>query len=288
MKIEKPVFIIGTGRSGSTMFHDIISYHEQLSWFSVLLSKFPKKIIWNRFYMQIRTIPLIGNILRTKLIPTETYNFWETHVKGFSRPFRDLYAQDVSAKIKQNIPVLFAKNLSRKRTRLLVKITGWPRIGFINEIFPDALFIHIKRDPRATVNSFLNVDFWQGWEGPHNWRFGMLNEQEDKIMKSHDQSFAALASIGWIKMTEALYKAVEEIPKERFLELSYTDICNDPLKEFRKVYDFADLKESKKIQKVLKKKKIINKNDKWQKELNEGQKQILNDILKPYIENSTA
>ena len=283
MKVEKPIFIIGTGRSGSTMFHDIISHHEQLSWFSVLLSKYPKKIGLNKFYINILNFPIIGYLLRKKIIPTETYPFWETHVKGFSRPFRDLKAEDVSIKVKNKIPNFFSKTLTKKRHRLLIKITGWSRIGFINELFPDALFIHIKRDPRATVNSFLNVDFWEGWQGPQNWRFGMLNEEENKLMEQYDQSFAALASIGWIKMTDALYKSVGSIPNNRFLEINYDDICKDSKKEFEKVYEFAGLKHSKRIERLLKKKEIINKNDKWQKELNDVQKKTINEILAPYI-----
>lgn len=282
MKVERPIFVIGTGRSGSTMFHDIISHHEQLAWFSVLLSKYPNRIKLNKFYLNLLNFPLIGNLLRRKIIPTETYTFWETYVRGFSRPFRDLTTDDVSTKVKNKIPELFAGTLTKKRNRLLLKITGWPRIGFIKEIFPDALFIHVKRDPRATVNSFLNVDFWEGWQGAHNWRFGILNDEENKLMEKYDQSFAALASIGWLKMTDSLYDAVKEIPDERFLELNYSDICDDPQKEFKKVYEFAGLKHSKRIKKILKKKKIVNKNDKWQNELNEVQKQTLNEILKGY------
>lgn len=283
MKVERPIFVIGTGRSGSTMFHDIITHHEHISWFSVLLSKYPGRIKLNRFYLQILNFPILGVILRRKIIPTETYNFWETHVRGFSRPFRDLKAQDVSAKVKKKIPELFAKTLTKKRNRLLIKITGWPRIGFIYEIFPDALFIHINRDPRATVNSFLNVDFWEGWQGQQNWRFGMLNDKENNIMDKYDQSFAALASIGWIKMTNALNMAKEEIPAGQFLELNYSDLCIDAKKEFKKVYEFAGLKDSKRIKKILKKKTIINKNVKWQNELNDIQKQTLNEILKNYV-----
>ena len=44
MKIEKPIFIIGTGRCGSTIFYEIFSYHPNISWSSGALDIFPKKI----------------------------------------------------------------------------------------------------------------------------------------------------------------------------------------------------------------------------------------------------
>ena len=70
--------------------------------------------------------------------------------------------------------------LVRKRNRLLIKITGWPRIGYLNEIFSDAKFIHILRDGRAVANSLINVEFWRGWQCPQNWRFGRLTEKQQK------------------------------------------------------------------------------------------------------------
>lgn len=283
MKVERPIFVVGTGRSGSTMFHDIITYHENVAWFSVLLSKFPKKIKLNRFYLQCLDIPLLGSLFRKKLIPSETYTFWETHVRGFSRPFRDLRADDVSIKTKRNLPELFSKTLTKKRNRLLIKITGWSRIGFINEIFPDALFIHITRDPRPTVNSFLNVDFWKGWEGPQKWRFGELNDAEKLLWNKYDQSFAALASIGWIKMIQSVNEARKHIPDNRFLEIQYVDLCENPHDTFKKIYEFAGLKESRKIKRVLKTKKIISKDQSWVRDLNETQKKAINDILAPYV-----
>lgn len=283
MKVERPIFVVGTGRSGSTIFHDIITYHENVAWFSVLLSKFPNKIKINRFYMWCLDIPLYGSLLRRKLIPTETYTFWETHVRGFSRPFRDLRADDVSIKTKTKLPELFSKTLTKKRNRLLIKITGWSRIGFINEIFPDALFIHITRDPRPTVNSFLNVDFWKGWEGPQKWRFGELNDAEKLLWNKYDQSFAALASIGWIKMIQSVNDARKHIPENRFLEIQYVELCENPHDTFKKIYEFAGLKESRKIKRVLKTKKIISKDQSWVRDLNEAQKKAINDILAPYI-----
>jgi hypothetical protein len=93
---------------------------------------------------------------------------------GFRRPCRDLLPQDVTLKKKEAIQNVVAQMLTRKRNRLVVKITGWPRIGFLKEIFPDAKFIHILRDGRAVANSYINVPFWWGWRGLANWRWGPL------------------------------------------------------------------------------------------------------------------
>ncbi len=82
-----------------------------------------------------------------------------------------------------------------KRNRLLVKITGWPRLGYLHEIFPDAKFIHVVRDGRAVVNSLINVDWWDGWKGPQNWRWGDLDLSQTDEWEKYGKSFVVLAGI---------------------------------------------------------------------------------------------
>ena len=94
MKIEKPIFIIGTGRSGTTIFHDLLSKHKQLTWLSQLLTVFPKNIFFNKLLMHLIDFPIIGFFLKKIIKTTEPYSFWEENIRGFSRPCRDLTADE--------------------------------------------------------------------------------------------------------------------------------------------------------------------------------------------------
>jgi len=116
--------------------------------------------------MQAFDFPIVGKLSRERLRPGEAYSFWEYHCKGFSTPCRDLVLDDVTKKVGERLPRMFAQLLTRRRNRLLTKITGRPRIGFLRESFSDAKFIHIRRDGRAVINSMINVDWWWGWRGP--------------------------------------------------------------------------------------------------------------------------
>ena len=84
---------------------------------------------------------------------------------GFSEPCRDLVRTDVTTRVKRQVRAAMGMMLTHKRNRLLLKITGWPRLGFLNEMLEDAKFIHLVRDGRAVASS-LHVDFWRGWYGP--------------------------------------------------------------------------------------------------------------------------
>lgn len=72
----------------------------------------------------------------------------------------------MTVEIKRKLPVVLSKTLTKKRNRLLFKITGWPRVGFLHEIFEDAKFIHLIRDGRAVAYSLLQQPWWEGWRGP--------------------------------------------------------------------------------------------------------------------------
>lgn len=109
MKINKPIFIVGVGRSGSTIFHEMFCRHSQVAWLSKLCDVFPKQAWLNTTLMSSIDSPLLGAITKNFIIekkiikPSEAYNFWEQNCTGFSRPCRDLYAEDVTNKKKKEL-----------------------------------------------------------------------------------------------------------------------------------------------------------------------------------------
>ena len=171
---------------------------------------------------------------------------------------------------------------TKKRNRLLIKITGWPRIGYLKQIFPDSKFIHIVRDGRAMVNSMMNVNWWWGWRGPQNWRWGALSEEQYKIWAKFNYSFVALAGIELVKLMEATEKAKKNIDSSDFIEIKYEELCSDRLKIFKNVLSFSELKWLDKFEKKLNSFVLKSANDKWQKDFTENQINILNSVLSQY------
>lgn len=283
MDINKPIFIIGTGRCGSTIFQDIYAYHPQVAWLSWLADIYPKNPEFNRWFMHFIDIPIFGEYFIKKIRPGEPYRFWEYNCKGFSRPFRDLIETDVTNNSKSNIKKVMKMMLTKKRNRLMIKITGWPRIKFLKEIFPDSKFIHILRDGRAVANSLIEVDFWRGWEGPNKWEWGMLNEEQAKKWEFYNKSFVILAAIEWVILVDAVEELKKECKQSQFLEIKYENLMSEPIKSFKKVIEFSELEWSNSFERRIKKFKLKDMNYKWEKNLTQLQKDMLNEYLNDYL-----
>lgn len=284
-QLDRPIFILGVGRCGSTIFHEVFAHHPDLTWMSPLLDRYPREPERNARALGWVDAPLVGRLARRKFRPEETYQFWNHYYRGFAEPCRDLTAADVTPRLRKRLPAVLARAVSRRRPRLLVKLTGWPRLGFLQEIFPDARFVHVIRDWRGTVNSLLNVHFWRGWQGPAQWRWGLLSEEHDRLWRRHDRSFVALAAIQIRIYSDAMQRAAAAVDPKRFLEVRYEDVCARPEEVFGRAARFCQLDYQRGLfGPALRKSPLRDSNFKWRKELTPAQQECLHEILGDLLE----
>ena len=283
MEIEKPIFIIGVGRSGSSIFHKMFSKHPNTAWLSTIAQKYPERPDYSGLVTKMIDYPLLGPILLGRLNTFEAFGFWEQYIKGFSQPFRDLERQDVTTKAKEDINGAFRKIVSLKRNRLLLKTTGWPRVEFLAEIFEGAKFIHIVRDGRAVANSLVNIGFWNGWMGTEKWRWGTLPQKYQDEWEKNNRSFIVLAAIQWKLLMDVYQIAKEQADPDSFLELRYEDLCESPVEHMRQVTSFCDLKWYPSFEKNISNIQLRNTNNKWKKDLTLSQQKELNDSLAKHL-----
>ncbi|MGH7509225.1 MAG: sulfotransferase family protein [Gemmatimonadales bacterium] len=280
LKIAKPIIIVGTGRCGSTVFHRLLAKHPQLMWLSGFCDYYPTRPAWNRWAVTAMGNPVLGRLFGGKIQPGEAYRFWDKHTYGFSEPCRDLYRSDVTARVREQVRAALEPMLTAKRDRLLIKITGWPRIGFLNEIFEDAKFIHIVRDGRAVASSLLHVNFWRGWMGPQSWRAGLLSAEDQAVWESYDRSFVALAGLEWRIQMRAIEAARRVLDPKLFYEVRYEAFCQQPLETYRGVLEFAELRESRAFERQVEAASIKSTSNRWRNDLTRSQQSLLHGLLR--------
>lgn len=277
--IEKPIFVIGAGRSGSSLFHQMFTEHPQVAWMSTLCDHRPDRLSGHRALMRGIDLPLVGGLLKRRYESAECYDFWDHHFHGFSRPCRDLRADDATPRVIAALRRASEGLVTPRRPRLLAKITGWPRVGFLHAVFPDARFIHVYRDGRAVANSLLQVDFWLGWRGPGHWRWGELDADLESVWRVHDRSFVALAGIQWRILMRAAAAAKKVVPENQFMKVRYEHFAEHPLETFREILDFCDLEKSRTFETALSRYEVESANYKWRQDLDAAQQAILTAAL---------
>lgn len=228
-------------------------------------------------------VPIVGHSLSGMIDPGECYDFWEQLVPGFTSPCRDLVAADVQNDARAAVRQALSAIPTKRRPQLVAKVTGWPRVGFLREIFPNAKFIHVLRDGRPVAASFLKVEWWRGWRGPSGWLFGDLTPEHAAEWQRHDRSFVALAGIQWKILMDAMDSARRSVPATSMVEIKYEDLCRDPISHFRRVVEFAELEWVPKFERTIRGVALRSENEKWRRDFTPDQQAILESVLRSHL-----
>lgn len=277
--ISNPVIVVGSGRSGTTIISEIIFRHESLAWPSNYQEMFPSvsgvnllRLMYdNRLWRLQGQKPQLNKVSAfNKLLfkPAEAYKFWE-HLTGpqvnFSRGF--LITERPSDKDISRIRKAFGKLVSYQlKKRLAFKITGPSRIGYLKSIFPDAVFINIVRDPLPTINSWLNVDFWQDKGKNQLWWTGAYTEQEEEWAEKNADKPELLAAMQYRKLMDVAEKEIAA-HNVNCLTVRYEDFVNDPSVVITRILDFAGLEKSQRVNSYMQGIKIYNQNKNEEKHM---------------------
>jgi hypothetical protein len=262
----------------------MLSKHPGLAWLpGATCNRFPDNTALSRLSLRLIDYPVVGELVKRKVKPAECYPFWEHHCRGFSAPYRDLVAGDVTEIAKTRVRHTMSKIRTETRDRLLIKITGWPRIGFLSEIFEDAKFVHVLRDGRAVANSMVNVHFWRGWSGPQDWGWGELSPAQEDEWRRYDESFVVLAAIQWKILMDAMENAKALVESGNLIEIKYEDLCSDPTNTLKKVVAFSGLEWAPSFERELLRFRVKNTNDKFRSDLTAKQQRDLEEVLEDYL-----
>jgi hypothetical protein len=118
------------------------------------------------------------------------------------------------------------------------------RVPFLLEVFPDAQFIFLQRDPRANLSSMMQA--WRakgwityrqlpGWPGP--WSL-LLPPGYERLQ---GKPLEEIVAFQWRVANETILDDLADLPRERWATVRYESFVADPRTEIAKLLDFAGL-----------------------------------------------
>ena len=225
-RLERPVFIVCSPRSGSSLFFETLAQSPSLltlggeshSVIEGIRALHPSSRRWhsNRLDASDATPDLVATLERR-----------------FVRALRDRDGRAVT-------------RADPGPTRMLEKTPkNALRVPFLAEAFPDALFVYLYRDMRDTISSML--DAWRsekfvtypklpGWEGPP-WSLLLVPGWRELS----GRSLAEIVAAQWSTATRYLLDDLDQLSPERWCISSYDALLHDPQREMLRLSEFLGI-----------------------------------------------
>ena len=284
--VDRPVFIFGTGRSGTTIFLQILGRHPDVGWISNYIEKFPRvpQIAGLSRILDFELIARIeGKSKRFLPRPAEPVSTLSVATEGVFNFPRVVSPEDLTASTAVRVRRLVQTILRwQGKTRFINKHTGFARTRYLQAIFPNALFIHVLRDGRAVVNSLLSQPWWDGTL--KSWWWGPMRQEYQEEYQRSDCCPVVLAAIVWKTLLDSIEQETRGLDGRHLMTVSYSDFTRDYRKSMMDVVDFCGLYDHEIYARRVDNFKIKSTDNRWQSELTIDHQRIVNRSLSTHLE----
>jgi hypothetical protein len=262
---EAPIFIVGTGRSGTTILYSCLAMHPELGWISSWVGLAPQlpMAVFNRFW----ALPGTDRFRETRFFPRPAEPF-RVFPRALSTYRKEAPDQADIAEARQNLaPLIRRIRQLQGRPRFLTKMAGRPvKSELFARVFPDAFFIHITRDLKPTVASLLQVEFYDAASPLDPWPWGVIPQPYRDFYERHGRTPVVAAAIKVRLNRIEQEHQLKKIPTDRWAEVGYANFVSDPITHIRALCERAGLQVDERFLRRVQSRKIYGGADKkWMK-----------------------
>ena len=208
-----PIFIIGCGRSGTTILGDTLSQHPNIKYLN------ERRDIWHKSYPE--------------------FNVWSENVKHAKLHV----SEDDVDKNKTDIlyHLFFREQVIGKASVLLEKIpVNNFRLDFLNTSFPNAKYIYLTRNGIDVSNSIERKISKNNWFKGHKYdllvkyakKRGTYFEAENNLEKGF---------LEWKLSITSSDKFFRKIDNNKFIHLSYEGLVENTQESLKEIFSFLKL-----------------------------------------------
>lgn len=240
-------FLVGAGRSGTTLLYKLLCLHPQIAYISNYenrLGWFPDGLagglVADRLEAKLHAWFNKGNayfIKRPwlkKVFPTPHEG--ESVFEACGIPLFPSPEHVPNAATAACLTRRFAQMRRRAGASVFLskRTANNRRIRQLAAIFPAARYVHLLRDGREVAQSLSTVEWWDAhtvwWDG-----------RTPIEMEQSGEPRLAICARNWVREIQELRVQLAPIPAERILELRFEALLSDPLPQLERVVRFLGL-----------------------------------------------
>lgn len=216
-----PIFIVGCGRSGTTLLGKILSLHPEVKYLN------ERRDIWEYAYPETDIWSKEAEDKGGKLLLTAK---------------DEVYSKSELLRSKM-IDELLINNKSILIEKLPINAF---RLNFLNEIFPNSKYIHIFRNGFDVAKSIEERCINGKWYGKNSYKLAKLHEYavsvaNTRILPEICNTYFENGLLEWRLSTESIVKYLSSISNKRYVELSYDSLLRNTDFSLTKIFKFLRL-----------------------------------------------
>lgn len=230
-----PVFIIGCGRSGTTILGETLSLHPKIKYLN------ERRDLWHQSYPEFNIWD--KNILNPKLCANE-----KDYSEEKTSKLRDLFFRE---QVLENASMLLEK----------LPINNF-RLEFLKKSFPEAKYIYLSRNGLEVSKSIEKRIQKKNWFTGSKFKLLQQFSGDDNTLESDEQKGMWEWKLS-INESDLFFK---NLSKEKYYHLSYQDFIEDTEDSLKQIYNFLNLNTTEEFLSILsknisRKNKTITKTD---------------------------
>lgn len=247
----EPIFLLGFWRSGTTLLHNLFACDPQWGFVNTYQAALPDLFLAGQNRLRrmlasalpenrgIDNIPVdfampqeeeIALMCASGLSPYVSLNFPRTANETLEYLFM---GDRVGQREQERWRTEYAKLLKAAtfymdgKPLVLKSPSNTSRIQALLELFPDARFVYIQRNPYDTVRSYMHLlRLMNGWHALQSFDFDELMFRQIRIYR---------------RMAETYLQQRRSIPDGRLIEIRYEDLEQDKIGQMQRIYQTLNL-----------------------------------------------
>ncbi len=290
---EDLLFVIGAGRSGTTLLYKGLCLHPEIAWISNYLARFPGSLVWPMLNRTVRWFPSARRKAWFGVNSNAYFNERNLFLKLLPTPVEgeSIYARcgipvfpDPSWEITERQAECLRKSFTNIRkaqgaTLFVSKRTANNRrIPQLVRAFPKSKFLYIVRDGRATATSMVRAPWW------HEHEVWWLKGKTPRQWEQEGGHPMELAARNWVEEIKEIETGLQVVPKAQIMQIRYEELIENAADIWPEIERFIEVPSSPSWLEEVLGLILTNRNRSWEETLGVEEKRILERIQRETLD----